>query len=219
MQFDEASQKFADGTVDILHIDGYHSYEAVAHDFDVWLPKLSNRGVVLFHDTNARRDDFGVWKFFEELSRKTLCFEFPHGFGLGIAAVGAEAPEAIRELCNLDEDVAIATLRETFSRLGGVWVSRNEALLEGERQQERVQRLERELDQRAEAIGRLTEENQELLREVEHRKEGIARAKAQLSEREADLAEREVSLARLSTTLDQTERVVAYASERYAKTS
>src|SRR5439155_14171371 len=39
-----------DKEIDLLFIDGDHSYEAVRADLEVWLPKLKDDGIVAFHD-------------------------------------------------------------------------------------------------------------------------------------------------------------------------
>jgi len=90
--FDTAAQEFLEKSVDILHIDGLHTYDAVKHDYETWLPKMSDRGVILFHDTMMRERDFGVWKLWDEISKGKPCFNVPYGFGLGILAVGKTVP-------------------------------------------------------------------------------------------------------------------------------
>lgn len=101
--FDDAVSRFEDGTVDLLHIDGCHTYEAVARDFETWQSKLSSKGIALFHDTNERQGDFGVWRFWEEISRRYPSREFLFGHGLGVLAVGSAVPGPARLLFDLPE--------------------------------------------------------------------------------------------------------------------
>src|SRR4030095_9798116 len=96
--FDEAIGYFADHTFDLLHFDGFHNYEAVKQDFEKWLPKLTDRSVVLFHDINVREREFGVWKLWEELKPQYPHFEFVHSHGLGVLAIGKGYPDELTEL-------------------------------------------------------------------------------------------------------------------------
>ncbi len=113
--FDEAVGQFADGSIDLLHIDGFHTYEAVRHDFETWRPKLSDRAVVLFHDTDVRVRDFGVWRFWDEVRDTGFgSLEFTHAFGLGMLLVGRETQPALVELCR----APVADVQARFAALG-----------------------------------------------------------------------------------------------------
>ena len=85
MKFDDAIQYFKDESIDILHIDGLHTYDAVKHDFYTWLPKVKPGGIILFHDVAEQGNNFGVYKLWHEIAEKSqeICV-FPHSHGLAV---------------------------------------------------------------------------------------------------------------------------------------
>jgi Methyltransferase domain len=81
--FIEALASVSDGSVDLLHIDGYHTYEAVSEDFSSWFPKLAENGIVLFHDVSDTCD-YGSVRYWKELCSQYPGFTFQHSWGLGV---------------------------------------------------------------------------------------------------------------------------------------
>ena len=84
MRFDQALPEFVDESIDILHIDGGHTFEDVERDFTTWLPKLKENGIVLFHDVYSPIDQ-GSCDHWEKTKKEYDCyFDFTHSCGLGI---------------------------------------------------------------------------------------------------------------------------------------
>ena len=94
MLFDECVEKVPDSTIDLLHIDGAHDYDSVLNDFERWTPKLSKKGIMLFHDTAVFKEGFGVYKLWEELLERYpgRCFSTSYSNGLGVYFAGEYAP-------------------------------------------------------------------------------------------------------------------------------
>lgn len=128
MRFDEALEHVPDGSVDLLHIDGRHYYEDVKEDFETWERKLSDRAIVLFHDTTVRERGFGVWKLWEELAGRYPSFNFVHGHGLGVIAHGKTIPEEMAPFFDMARDPeAVRDLRWIFRQTGKLLGDRNTA--------------------------------------------------------------------------------------------
>jgi hypothetical protein len=98
VSFEDALNDFFDSSIDVLHIDGYHSYESVKNDFESWLPKLKKDGVILLHDISVRRDTFGVHKLWAEIKMQHNTIEFVGSHGLGVVFLGKIPVGRLRDL-------------------------------------------------------------------------------------------------------------------------
>lgn len=115
--FDVAVSEFADGSIDLLHIDGRHGYDDVKSDFETYIPKLSDRAVVVFHDTHEFQEGFGVHRFWDELAATRPSFNFHHGHGLGVLAFGPDVPAMMSDFLSHANKHA-STVRDTYHALG-----------------------------------------------------------------------------------------------------
>jgi len=177
--FDEAAEHFVDGSVDLLHVDGCHGYDAVAHDLETWLPKLGEGGVVLLHDTNVREPGFGVWRLWDELSSRYPGFAFPHGHGLGVLAVGSRVDAQFLDFLAGAERDPLAS--RFFATLGS-----RIALPMGERRARAA--VEHDAEQSRRAANEARAELDAQRSETERLQLERDRVEAQLRAREADLA-------------------------------
>ena len=130
MFFNDALQHFDEDSIDLLHIDGLHTYEAVQEDFNNWYPKVKPGGIVLFHDVMARIKDFGAWKYFEELEAShPETFKFNHGFGLGVLRKpgGDRQPNQLLDLLFSSDEEEQKKLRQIYAHASHFLEARRQA--------------------------------------------------------------------------------------------
>jgi glycine cleavage system regulatory protein len=219
---------FSDGSIDLLHIAGPQIHLSARHDFESWLPKLSKRGIVLLHATNLRDDDCGVWRLWEELRGRYPSFEFLHGCGLGVLAVGEAAPAVVLALCRLTDPAAIATLRSRFALIGERWsqierleafkseVARAEAQSQGLRSQ--VEALDSAMQARTASfqieIERVEAMSADRAMAAEMAETAVALKAGELSRSRAEIAAMQARTASLQMELERVEAMSAIAQWR-----
>ena len=94
--FDDVYDYFNE-TIDILHIDGLHTIEAVSNDYNKWITKTSENAIILFHDVVSYPDSVG--KVFNDIQYPK--FYFTHSAGLGVVCKNIEILNNICSAINL----------------------------------------------------------------------------------------------------------------------
>lgn len=80
--------------IDILHIDGYHTYNAVKNDYDTWSKFVKDDGIILFHDTYVQKPGYEVDRFFNEIDLPKVNFKC--SYGLGVVSKNKDLIEEIK---------------------------------------------------------------------------------------------------------------------------
>ena len=96
-------------SIDLLYVDGWHSYDAVIADGEAWLPHLSSGGVVVFDDYAAYDE---VRQAVHDLADRGLYNFWGQVFGQAAGGAAAEPPPAARRALLLSR----GGLRRRFSR-------------------------------------------------------------------------------------------------------
>jgi predicted O-methyltransferase YrrM len=63
----EAKRLLAGRPVDLLFIDGDHTYEGVKEDWEMYSPLVRSGGLIVFHDVAGNYEDTQVKRFWDEI--------------------------------------------------------------------------------------------------------------------------------------------------------
>lgn len=153
LRFAEARENFADGSIDLLHVNASGRSAGVNEDLLLWRPKLSPRGIVLVHGAGHDGDKPGP--DLKQIFGAAPHFVFPRGDGLILFAPGDETPQPVARLCALDGEKS-RRIRERFGLLGARWAETAAILgLLGQFENEFQMQRPKDRDFRLSIVGRL----------------------------------------------------------------
>jgi hypothetical protein len=217
MLFREALAHVADGSIDLLHIDGLHTYDAVKDDFETWLPKLAPEGIMLFHDV-APGTGYGSTDYWKELSALHPSFAFTHSWGLGVLFPKGDARLKELQKVGLEDKIALYGYRETAQRATRELEAAKKLALErmkgiesqGQLIQERNKWIEN-LKTELEASKKLARERMTSIEGLTARNDELRKASAAMPKLEARAASAEAARAELRKTSEAQEKRLTQA--------
>lgn len=114
----EVVEAFEDGSIDLLLPTTPEDVDGFLSNIDAWRSRLSDRAVLILPRTCVSGRSGGA-DAFQRLARRYQTFEFTHGGGLGLVAVGAMIPRRLRPLFDADAIPARRNVvRAIYARLG-----------------------------------------------------------------------------------------------------
>jgi len=93
---------FDETPVDLLHINGILTPEALDHTIKDWLPKLSPRSIVLLSNLKGVLENHASRNLWEEVKGRYPFVAFTFGNGLGILATGSDLNSPLADLFSLE---------------------------------------------------------------------------------------------------------------------
>lgn len=212
------AKQLEEGSIDILALDIPPDDEDMEDVLERWLPRVSERGVILIPGINRREPGCIAHQNFLALQNIYRSITFHHGDGLGILIVGEKPPALLETLLSRwNSPTAARTVREVFARLGRASVDQAIADAQTARLHNVQEKLETVTQERAERIASL-EQLQIQLKERDDYLAGLEADKLHLAEENAD-AQRMVQslqteLVQVKTQLTDTETALREAGQR-----
>jgi hypothetical protein len=141
--------------IDLLPIDGLHTYEAVTEDFETWLPKMNSNGISILHDIHVRREDFGVYKLWSEIKPRFQTMEFVGSYGLQVVFLREIIGEELKLLKKYGDEGDIGQVQGTFENHSDVAVQ-SYRIRETENLQRTIHELTEQLSEKTTQLDLIT---------------------------------------------------------------